>query len=451
MGKVRILTTVLLCVCASYVMAQETQGKMVLTFDEAVRIGLRKNVALNQQKNFLEVNEAQRLGAYGNFLPNLSLTGNFTHQEGQQQNTTSGNLEDLSTDYFGGQFNTSLTLFNGLRNINNLSAANNQVLAQSYFVKRSSQDVVSFVASQYLQVLLDQQLLTIAEENFKLQEALAQQMQAFYDAGSRPITDAYNQDALLKGAQVSFVRAKNNLLNDKATLAQTLQLDPSETFDVVYPSMPLELVNYNAMSLDSLIAIALENRPDWKQQDHQVEANKYSFRATFGSFLPSLTGFASYGSFYYSLIPFNFGEQFRTLNPSIQYGANITIPIFTRFQNRTQRVVSKITYENSLITQENLLKTIKIDVQRALNNLINAAENYRASLAQFEAGDLALRTQKESYELGASDQVALAQATQTYVSGAASKAQAEVTLLFNRILLDYSLGIISPDDFSSGQ
>jgi len=427
--------------------AQETKGKTILTFDEAVKIGLRKNVDLNQQKNQLVANQAQKLGAYGNFLPNLNLTGNFTHQEGQQQNTTSGNLEDLSTDYLGGQFNVNLNLFNGLRNINNLSAANNQVMAQSYLVKRSTQDVVSTVASQYLQVLLDQELLKIAEENLNLQKALTEQMQGFYEVGSRPITDAYNQDALLKGAQVSFIRAKNALLNDKALLAQTLQLDPAETFDVVYPNLPADRIDFRTVSVDSLINVALENRPDWRQLNYQVAANKHSWKAAFAGYVPSLSAFMSYGSFYYSLIPNDFSEQFRTLNPSFQYGANITIPIFNRFQPRSQRVSARVTYDNAVINRDNLEKTIKIDVQRAVNNLINASENYDASLSQFQAGELALQAQKESYDLGVSAQVALAQATQTYVSGAASKAQAEVTLLFNRILLDYALGIISVDDY----
>jgi outer membrane protein len=136
----------------------------------------------------------------------------------------------------------------------------------------------------------------------------------------------------------------------------------------------------------------------------------------------------------------------RSINPSLSYGANLTIPIFSRMQNRAQRATSLMQYKNAELNRQNLEKTVKLDVQRARANLLNAMENLAASQSQFEAGELALRTQRESYDLGISAQVALAQANQTYVAGAAAKAQAEVTLIFQRIMLEYSLGTLKVED-----
>lgn len=429
--------------------ASAQQAPAKLSFEEAVKIGLQRNVILNQQKNQLVGTQAQRLSSYGNFMPNLNIQGSFQRQEGQQQNTTTGNLEDLTTDFFNSQVNANLTLFNGLRNINTLAQTNSQVNAQSYLIKRSSQDVVANVANQYLQVLLDQELLRIAAENLATQQTLLEQINGFFEVGSRAITDVYNQDALLKGAQVAHIRAKNALQNDKSLLAQTLQLDPAEDFEVVYPVLVEDLKRLSQTPLDSLISIAMANRADLKQNDYLAEANKFSFRSTLSNYTPSVSLFANYGSFYYSLIPSDFSTQMRTNNPSLSYGANFTIPLFSRFQGKAQRTSAKILYDNSLLTKQNLEKTIKIDVQRAHNNLINAIENYESSLSQFQAGDLALRTQKESYELGIAAQVALAQANQTYVNGAASKAQAEVTLMFQKVLLEYAMGTLRPDEIQT--
>lgn len=423
-----------------------------LTFEEAVVIGLQRNVILNQQKNQLEANQAQKLNAVGNYFPNLNITGTTQRTNGQQQTTNGGDLENLTTDYVGAQVNTSLTIFNGLRNYNTLSQANNQLMAQGYLVKRSAQDVVFNVASQYLQVLLDQELLRIAEENHKTQGVLLEQMQGFYEVGSRAITDVYNQDAQMKSAQVLAIRARNNLMNDKSILAQTLQLDPSQPFEVTYPVMAEDLNRYKNLSLDSMITVAISNRSDLKQLDHQVKANKYFFKSSLSPALPSVSLYGSYGSFYYSLLPSNFSTQFRTENPSTSYGVNLTIPIFSRFQTRFQRSLSRVQFDNSVLNYQNLEKTVRLDVQRAQNNFVNALENYEASLSQFQAGELALRTQQESYQLGISTQVALAQANQTYVLGAGAKAQAEVTLLFQKVLLEYALGTLQPEEIKpSGQ
>jgi outer membrane protein len=82
------------------------------------------------------------------------------------------------------------------------------------------------------------------------------------------------------------------------------------------------------------------------------------------------------------------------------------------------------------------------------NNYITALRSYNASEVQFQAGELALRTQQEGFILGAASQVELAQANETFVQAAASRAQAEVTLLFQQMLMEYALGTLNVDSFT---
>ncbi|HTF22126.1 MAG TPA: TolC family protein [Chryseolinea sp.] len=425
--------------------ATEEPPQVKLTFEEAVKIGLEKNVLLNQAKNTLESTEAQKLNAIGTLTPSVNIGGNYQHQKGAQPNTTSGELEDLITDYAGLQLNANMMLFNGMGRLQNLRAANRQVDAQSYLVKRTSQDVIFNVATQYLQVLLDQELLKIAIENRNTQQTLLDKITATYEVGARAVTDVYTQDAMVKGLDVMAIRAKNTLQNDKSLLAQTLQLDPSQPFEAQLPTFSQDIAEFRTMPLDSMIKIALDNRADLKQAENQAKGNKYSMNAVAGRYLPSLSAYANYGSFYYSLIDDTFKNQFRTLNPSTTYGLNLTIPIYTGFQTRAQRAMARSVYQNSLLTSQNLEKTVALDVQRAYNNYVNAIQAYQSSLVQYQAGDLALQTQQESYLLGVSDQVAVANANQIYVLAAGSKAQAEVTLVFQKILLEYALGTLKFD------
>ncbi|HOX83835.1 MAG TPA: TolC family protein [Chryseolinea sp.] len=419
-----------------------------LTFGEAVKIALEKNVTLNQQKNQLEANQAARMGAIANHLPNLNAQGSFQRQQGQQPNTTNGNLEDLITDYTGLYLNTNYTIFSGMGRLNTYSQTNHQLTAQGYLIKRSTQDVIFNVANQYLQVLLDQELLAIAKENLASQVALLEQIQATYEVGSKAITDVYNQDALVKAAEVTAIRARNTMQNDKALLAQILQLEPQDTFTVVSPENRA-FSAYVKLSVDSLTQLAISNRADLHQSQELVKANKYSLKSAGSTYSPNLSVYANYGSFYYSLITNSYKDQFLNVNRSLTYGATLNIPIFSRYQTKTQRVTARVAYENSMLTKENLEKTVKIDVIRAMNNFHNAQEAYQSSLAQFKAGELSLQTQEESYSLGISSFVELADARRTYVQGAGSKAQAEVTLIFQRVLLEYALGTLSIEDLSA--
>jgi len=434
--------------CIPFVLQAQDNGISKLSFEEAVKIGLERNVLLNQQKNQLLGAQANKMNAVGNFLPNFNINGGWQHQVGQQQSAATGDLENVASDYMNANFNAGVNIFNGFRAINFMAQTNNAVMAQSYSIKKGTQDVVALVGTQYLQVLVDQELLKIAEENLTAQQTLLDQVQGMYDAGSRAITDLYNQDALTKAAQVTMVRARSTMQTDKSILTQTLQLDPAQDFEVVYPPFDTEVLKYENATLDSLIAVAVANRADIKQNEYLVNAGKYGMKAAAANFMPSITGYFGYGTFYTTFREESFIYQVKTSNPAYSYGANFTIPIFTRFQPRAQYVNQKVLYMNAMLTKQNIDKTVRVDVQRARNNLINAIETYNSSLAGFQAGDQALKAQKESYQLGATAQVALAQATQVYVLAAASKVQAEVTLLFQKLQMEYALGILQPESYS---
>jgi outer membrane protein len=450
----RTLLTGLLVLAGTAIFAQDTTKITILSFEEAIKIGLEKNVTLNTQKNQLYSAQARRTQGYAAYLPSMQAQAQAQRTDGLQIDPTTGAGANLTSDQVYGQLSANYLLFNGFNRHFTLKQNNDLFTAQSAFVERSKQDLVFNVTSQYLTVLLDQELLRIAEENLNAQKVVLDQVKGFVEVGSRAATDEYTQNALVQNFQVTYLRAKITLENDRALLAQTLQLDPSVAFTVVKPEWDVNNIDYfKGLSLDSLYNIALENRADLEQQNHLVEAAQNTMRANTGGYYPTLSLFANYGSQYYasnlwkimedpSRKPASFNEQFKRQNPSLSYGLNLTIPIFDRLQTRTNRVLGKVSYQNAILTRDNTLKSIKIDVQRSFKNYETAIESYQASLIQFDAAELAFQTQQESYKLGISAQVALAQATQVYVLGASSKAQAEVTLIFQQMLLEYALGTL---------
>jgi len=427
--------------------AQSGEEPATLTFSEALRIALRNNVTLNQEKNNLFSAEVQKTQSMVAFLPGVQINGSAVHSDGQQPNPDGGELLDLSVDNVNANIEAGLTVFNGFNRINTTMRASNLLKAQTSNVKRTEQDVVANVANQYLQVMLDQELLRIAEETYNAQVAVLDQLKEQVRLGARAESDLYTQEAQVSNLRVTALRAKVTLENDKALLAQTLQLDPAVPFSVQLPDRALAL-DYVDMNLDSLYQVALTNREDLHRAEYQAKANQYAYRAAISGYLPSVTLFASYGSQYISTLKENalyggFSNQFTNIFPSTSYGVTVTIPVFDRFVTRSNRVLNKVTYENSVLEKENLEKSIKIDVKRTYNNYLTAIQSYEASQVQHRAGELALKTQQESLILGVVSPVDLAQATQTYVQGASSQAQAEVTLMFQKILLEYALGTLN--------
>ncbi len=432
------------------ILSVNVNAQQKLTHRDAVKIALEKNVTLNQQKNNLYSSQVQRNQNIAAFLPAVNLRGTAQRTSGLQQSRDGGDLIDVTVEEVFANLNAELVLFNGMNRLNTLQQNNNQFKAQISFVERTKEDVIYNVTTQYLQVLLDQELYRIAEENYKTQNTVLEQLKEQVTVGARAEASLYTQEALVLNLKVTALRAKVTLENDRATLSQTLQLDPTEIYAIDFPeinSLPVIKIE----SLDSLYAIALSNRQDLKRINHQVYANKHQYQGALSGYTPTLSLFASYGSYYTSQLkdePLygSFNNQFGNAWPSLQYGVSVTVPIFDRLLTRNNRTLNRVRYENSQLEKESLEKSIKIDVQRAYNNFKAAIQAYEASLIQIKAGELALRTQQESFLLGVSDQVSLSLANQTYVQAAASKAQAEVTLLFQKILMDYALGTLRAED-----
>jgi outer membrane protein len=450
----KIYSVILLMSVSSMVFAQEQVAQeptSKLTFDEAVKIALKNNVNLNQQKNNLFSRQVQRNQSVANFLPQVRLQGFAEHSEGQIPNPDGGELQDTKQDFVGANIRADLGIFNGLNRLNTFFQTSQQFKSQTALVNRTKQDVVFNVTNQYLQVLLDQELLRIANENYKTQNTTLEQLREQVNVGARPEADLYVQDAQVRNMELLALRAQVTLQNDKATFAQTLQLDPSIDFELVFPPFNIDLISLEGIAMDSLFAVALKNREDLKQARFQAEANENQHKASINGYYPTIGLYAQYGSQYNSQLkpsPLygDFRNQFTNVFPNLAVGVNVTVPIFDRMITRNLRVQNKVAYDNAILQRDNLEKTVKIDVQRAYNNYTAAIKAYYASQVQFQAGELALRTQQESFVLGVSSQVTLAQANQTYVLGAASRAQAEVTLMFQKYLLDYSLGTLTFDE-----
>ncbi len=415
---------------------------MDLTYEEAVKIALEQNVDLRTQQNEMKVVKAEKAQSRGEMAPSISArldgwrsNGNtFIEQEARTINTTSDNLL--------GTLVTNINVFSGFSQINMIKLSNAQFEAQHYLINRTSQNTIYTVTNQYLQVLLDTELLEIAEDNLKTQEILYRQIDAMVEGGSKPKSDLYDQLAVVKNMELLVLQAKNKLSNDKSFLAITLQLDPTVELTLNNLDWDLDEIRFSEINLDELYEISLANRPDLKQYESNEVAAERTISIAKANFSPSLYAFYNFSTRYNDQSIRSISEQFTVDNKRSEYGMRLSIPIYSGLRNRTQFVRQKVLSENSKINTENLRKTILNDVRNAYQNFQDVRTGYDVSIAQFEASDMALKVQKEKYNLGVGNLIELTNSNNNYVSAASKQVQARLNLLFQKVILDYHTGVL---------
>jgi outer membrane protein len=450
-----ILLVIGISVYAGAFAQQTTQDTTTtsLTFKEAVKIGLENNLNLNQQKNLLIANKVDKTAGLLTLGPSVSINGNTGRNDGNSFNQQEGRVINGVLDFTNASIDASMPLFRGLSVMNRYRQSASLYEGQLQNVNRTNQDVITDIARQYLTCLLDQRLVMINEKNLESQEQQYNQIFEQVSAGSRAEVDLKNQEYQVKNANLLLLRAKNALRNDKAVLAQTLQLDPSIAFELEEPAWPVG--GLEDLSLKELYGLGLSRRSDLKMAAFNEKAAQFGYQATKGNYFPAISLFASYGSAYNYIHPSaanpspenrDFEQQFTNDNTQLTYGLSFRVPLYNAFQTRSNVVRSRVLYENSRLATENAELTVKSEILLAYHNLRDAQVAFEAAESQLAAARISTELERERYRLGISDIVALTQANQLLTRAEADFESARYTLMFQKLSINYATGTLSFED-----
>lgn len=420
-----------------------------ISFEEAVNIALEKNIQLRQGKNQLVTLSAEKQQTAMAYLPSASMNFQATRQDGQQFQLVEDGFEikNVQADRFSGGLNASLTIFDGFSRTHSRKISEHNYNAQLKGVERTKQDVTFQIAQQYLQILLDQELLEISRKAIADQEKQLEQIEGYVEGGLRPKADFYTQQAAVRQFELAAIESENRLAIDKATFAQTLQLDPLDEFQIS-PFESGSLVELPANGLAEIFETAVNNRLDLQQLEYAVASSKRNIALSKSAYYPSLAAFYQYGTQYSSLNTLEFREQFFDLYPNNTVGLSLQIPLFNNFVNKTRVESAKVNLANNTLNQEDLRRTIFRDVQNAYLNYEAAVKRMEVTEAGLAASKQAYEVQKQRYDVGVADFVELSQANQLLVQAASDDAQAKFTVVFQKLIVEYSAGILDVNELN---
>ena len=443
------LTNIIILTTCSFLFGQ----KHILTFNDVINIAVEQNILIKQQQNTLKAKKAEKQQSMANLLPSISVNGRGNRTDGRQWSNEESAMVNTTIDRARYSIEVDMTIFNGFRNVYRCKQANKLLEAQKEQVEQSKQDIIYLVTQQFIQILLDIELILIAEEDVEIQRKLYEQLEVYFKTGARTKTELLSQKAQLKTSEVNLLSLQNQLRQDKAKLAKILFLESEKKFELLQPNWNIDNIVNTDYNIDSLYQIALNSRPELKMLKAEEKANQNSVSISRSRYMPRLNIYYSYGSDYSSdyrrLNPIDslyhkiaFKDQLFKENYSHLYGFNINIPIFNMLQSRTNVVLSKIVYENSILRYQDFEMQLEIDIQNAYLNFVSQKETFLANRIRAKATRLAYEKQQEIYRLGQGSLIELRLENQRYLEAESEKVQAKYILLFQQLVLKYYCGIL---------
>lgn len=475
-----LLLAVLALLLAGPARAQRAAAEEI-TFEEALALALRQSTALRQAENVAEASETAVAEARALFLPDLRAAVRPTQRYGLVFDQTTGSLNQETSESLDASLSTSLNLFNGFGDVASLRRAQLGREAGERSLERARQDVLFNVARDFLQTILDAELVRIQQENLEAERAQAERVRELVEAGVRPRADELQQAALVAERELALLEAEGALELSQTRLVQTLQLDPFGRYTFTAPALGEMRLEAEAHDLEALLTAALARRADLRAQELQIEAAEEGVRAARSGYYPSVNLFANLGSSYSSLAmqpvpgtgasipvlteggeailiagePFEiaasprlervpFGEQFLSNNRAGAVGLSVDVPVFDRFVTRARVERARLDVENERIRRDDLRQEVALQVRQGYLDYQNAAKRLDVTARQVAAAEAALEAEQERYDLGVSTLTELAQARARMAEARSARAQARARFLFQSKLLDHALGTLDP-------
>lgn len=443
------LLLLIVVLTASTAFAQTPQR---ISLQEAIDIALENNITLRQAENNMLLQNAGVTSAQMDFLPNLNFGLNGNRNTGRQFVQETLSYDDLTTLSSGASLSSGVTIFDGLRNINNLRAAQTSKLSAEENLQRAKENVIFNTASSYLSVLLNQELLKISQENLEASRKQLEQVQAQVEVGMRPMVDLYNQEAVVANNEFQIVERENALNISIIQLVRILAIDPMQDYEFVTPGIDEENLQVNSYSLTQLIEQAMLNRSDLRGTEAQIKLSEYNLRIARGAYLPTVSLSASLSGGYSDqfrertpsgeVVDVGYFDQITDRNRRYSIGFNIQVPIFNRYNTRLNVQRSQVDYKNAMLDLEAKKLEINQEVRQAYNDYLSASKQLDTTERALLAASKAYETEQERYRVGASTLIELTQANAEFVSASSNRVQAVYRFVFQEQLLNYYLGQI---------
>ncbi len=423
-----------------------------LTLTEAVQTALDNNFNVRKAENSLELQDELELNAYGQFLPSVNGNLNTTRRTGRQFVQEQLRYDDFTTTSGGGGLQVNLPLFTGFQNISNLRGTQARKVSTSEGLRRTKENIIFTTASQFLGVLLNEELVVISRQNLESARRQLDQIRAQVEVGMRPIVDQYNQEALVANAEYDLIQRENAVNLSKVQLIRTLNLDPLLDYELVTPGVDESDLVVNTYDLGGLVQQALVNRSDIRSEEAAIKANRFALQAARGSVLPTLSASFSLSSGWSNQFrepapgggfqSVSYGDQFFDRNITRSMSISLQVPIFNRFNTRANIARNRVAYENARLDLEDRRLSVLQEVRQAYNDYLAYSKQLQTTQTALLAATKAYETEQERYRVGATTLIELTRANTEFINARSNRVRAMYQFLFQEKLLDYYIGNI---------
>lgn len=412
------------------------QAQKKYTLQECVDIALENNRNIKQQALNKQQKEIAYSQARTDLLPNLNASMGQSFVYGRSIGIDNI-YENINSSQSSFSISSDITLFDGLKMKYNIDARKAEMYISEADLEKIQDDIIMSVSTAFMQVLMNKELLEIANDQIELTEINIGRLNELVKSGRMAKGELLELEAQQAQEEFNQIQAVNNLKLSLLDLAQIMELEDFESFDVEVPDN-IVIDEGILLSPTNIYESALIARPEIRGAQYRVESSEKEIMIAKSAYFPSLSFGASMGSSYYSMSGRpneSFSTQLKN-NRSTSLGFSLRIPIFNRFQVRNSVKNAQYALEYSKLEIDKTKLDLRKRIEQAYYNAIGAESRWEAAQKSEVASQEAYRFAEQKYENGRATSYELSQAKTNLAKVLADQAQAKYEYIFRLKILE---------------
>ncbi len=452
----------------------QTAADTIWSLEECVNYALEHNIQVQRSRLQTETDKNNLETAKWEYVPDLGGRASYGWNFGLNIDPVTNQISQSTRQTGSFALSSNWVLYNGGRIYNTIALSNLDYMASVFDLEAVKNDISLNVASAYLQILLNKEILAVALEQERITQLQVNRTSRLVEAGAVARGDLLQLQAQYARDQQNFISAQNAVLIGKLQLASLLQLSDPDDFEITDPQIELPEAALIARDPASIFAAAIENQPTIKAAETRVSGSEENIDISQAGFLPtlSLTGLVSTSYSDQILEPTGMSQQViqvpffdengnllllqqtQTIpdgfeekefsnqiedNINEYVGINLSIPIFNKMRVRNNVQNARVTHEQVKLNLEQEKNNLRQTIYQAHADARASYNSYLAAEKAVEASQESFTYAEERFEVGALNQFDYENAKNSLAAAKSDMVRAKYDYIFKIKVLEFYL------------
>lgn len=300
----------------------------------------------------------------------------------------------------------NVPVYQGLRIKHEIDKAKIDFEAATHNLELARKNISLNIASLFLQVMYDKELVSIAESQLELSSSQLELYRGQYESGRVSRSEVVRNESLVAADRASLTQNENTYILALLDLRQAMNLPDSIAIVPVMKDMEVPRIE-EIPALSQIYDQSVRLHPSIKYAEASLESSLLALKSAKSSYQPTVYFSAGYGNSVYSNLTdksmnTSFWNQLQG-NGNEYIGLSISIPIFSRNTVRNNVKLSKLNVTRQELVLSESQKALKKEIEQAYYGAIAAYSTLNSSQKALETALLAFENEKASLESGRSD------------------------------------------------